>query len=93
MQEIYRNYAHYPCGKTAKFQENGKWWCGTHAPSKVAAKRAVREAKWADDSKIREKQHAITEAASRVVVAALAWNGVNHTGLTKAINHLREVSK
>ena len=32
-------YKGSPCGKTASFEEDGKWFCKTHSPS-------VREAKW-----------------------------------------------
>lgn len=34
---------HYPCGKNAKYEEGGRWYCGHHAPSKVAAKLAKQE--------------------------------------------------
>jgi hypothetical protein len=31
------------CGKTAKYHEGDKWYCGMHAPSKVEARRKKRE--------------------------------------------------
>jgi uncharacterized Zn finger protein (UPF0148 family) len=34
------------CGKTAKVEHEGKWYCGIHDPVKKAAKDKEREAKW-----------------------------------------------
>lgn len=40
----------FPCGKTAKFERDGKHYCGIHDPvackAKDDAKRAKRNAKW-----------------------------------------------
>ena len=35
-----------PCGKSAKVENNGKWYCGIHSPDAVAARRAKSDAKW-----------------------------------------------
>lgn len=42
------------CERTGKLFEDGKWWCRTHAPSSVAARRAEREAKWRRESDRRD---------------------------------------
>ena len=34
------------CSKNAKSQEDGKWYCGTHLPSAVRAKKDAMEARW-----------------------------------------------
>lgn len=45
------SYRGHPCGNTGKFEHDGKWYCGTHDPVRLAAKydkaEAEREAKWA----------------------------------------------
>ena len=37
---------HYPCSRNAKVQEEGKGWCGTHTPSKVAERKTANEARF-----------------------------------------------
>ena len=44
--KVFRGYHHYPCVKKGKVQRDGKWYCGTHDPDKVAAREAERQAKW-----------------------------------------------
>jgi hypothetical protein len=51
---------HYPCSKHGTVQENGNWWCKTHAPSRVKARQKKRDqemyAQWAvDDAKQKRK--------------------------------------
>ena len=29
-------YSSWPCNRVARFDENGNWFCGLHAPSKIA---------------------------------------------------------
>lgn len=54
------------CEKRAKYEEDGKWWCGTHAPSKVAARRAKKRAE--DEAESAAKN--ATERAARAAVEA-----------------------
>ena len=42
-------WGHYCCGKTAKYQTDGKWFCGTHDPTKKQARREKRHAAWKVD--------------------------------------------
>ena len=35
-----------PCGKTAKFERDGKFYCGTHDPVAREAKQNATRAKW-----------------------------------------------
>lgn len=44
--KCFKDWAHYACSKTAKYHENGKWWCGTHAPSKVKERADKSREKW-----------------------------------------------
>lgn len=34
------------CGRSAKFETDGKWYCGTHDPTRVKEKRASRDAEY-----------------------------------------------
>lgn len=36
----------YACGKTAKVERDGKWYCGIHDPVRLAEKRAARDAEY-----------------------------------------------
>ena len=44
------SYRPKTCGKTAKFERDGKWYCGTHDPVAIEAKRVKQnaefQAKW-----------------------------------------------
>ena len=33
----------YPCNNLGKYFEDGKWWCGMHAPSKQREREAKRD--------------------------------------------------
>lgn len=39
-------YGSKPCGKTAKFDRDGKHYCGTHDPVTIAEKDAIKNAAW-----------------------------------------------
>jgi hypothetical protein len=58
------------CSKTAKYEHLGKWYCKTHHPPTVWAKREARSAEWnkefaAKQLAIKEAQAAKDEAARR----------------------------
>ena len=38
--------SYHACGKTAKVQRDGKWYCGIHDPEKVAERRKKQDDKW-----------------------------------------------
>lgn len=40
------NYREYPCARVAKHNEDGKWFCGTHLPSRVLERSKAREDAW-----------------------------------------------
>ena len=65
------------CCNKAKYEEHGHWFCGTHAPSKVKARKAKKNAKW---QARRDHENALYDAKLRrerardaVVEAAVAW--------------------
>ncbi len=35
-----------PCIKSAKYERDGKWYCGTHDPVAIKAKRDARNSEW-----------------------------------------------
>lgn len=43
------------CGKNAKFERNGKWYCGYHDPVKVKARRDQRDARRRQAAEYRRK--------------------------------------
>ena len=36
----------YACGKPAKVEVDGKWFCGIHNPARIETRRAAQEIKW-----------------------------------------------
>ena len=43
---IQSNFRFYTCGKAAKFERDGKHYCGTHDPVSIGEKNAVKNAAW-----------------------------------------------
>ena len=76
-------FAQYACGRTAQYEHLGKWYCKTHHPPTVWAKREARSAEWdkefaARQLAIKEAQAAKDEAARRAalypeLLEALRW--------------------
>jgi hypothetical protein len=66
-------FAQYACGRTAQYEHLGKWYCKTHHPPTVWAKREARSAEWdkefaARQLAIKEAQAAKDEAARRAAL-------------------------
>ena len=68
-------YASYSCSKPGTYTEEGKTWCGTHAPSKVAARRAGQDKKYDD------RYAAITERDRRAAAEKSACAGISTEAL------------
>ena len=67
---IFYDYRSHPCGKSAAHEHEGHWYCKTHHPTTVAAKRAARsellQAKWdAEREAARAKRLAADEQKRR----------------------------
>ncbi len=81
------------CSKPGKDQVDGKWYCSSHSPEKVAARRKKLEEKWDMESKVAAHKMKIGKAESAVVLAALFWYDKGHDtgaqGLREAILDLR----
>lgn len=72
---IFGTWSHHQCSNKARVMEEGFGWCKRHAPSRVRADRAAREAKWrAKDDLLRETRarqqahHAFRDACERLVL-------------------------
>jgi hypothetical protein len=71
------------CGKTAKIERNGEWYCGTHDPVRVEERRKERReaghARWdAEQAARKAKEAAAAEQKRRSdcyddLLAALEW--------------------
>lgn len=64
----------YPCSRKGRHYEDGKWWCGMHAPSKLAAKRAAVSAKYRAE---RDADEALRVAAEERAKQLAKWLGAN----------------
>ena len=80
-----------PCFRPAKFHEEGKDWCGTHAPSKVAVRDAKQRVKWEAERAARDLRWEIEAQERKVLDAAVAWASNETTGdaLVFAVDALR----
>lgn len=50
----------HPCQKKGTLQHDGRWYCKTHHPPTVAAKKAARHAAW--EAEFKAKQDAMAAA-------------------------------
>jgi hypothetical protein len=44
--KVWGGYSSNSCGKKAKHEHNGKWYCKTHHPPTVEAKKEARNERW-----------------------------------------------
>ena len=51
MTVMINKYDWETCGCNAKYFENGKWYCGKHAPSKVQEREQKRYDNWNEKNK------------------------------------------
>jgi hypothetical protein len=66
-----RSFHAYSCQTPAKYEEGGKWWCHNHAPSRVAAKRAARDARWTAEADAANTARAKADARAAELTALL----------------------
>lgn len=83
-----------PCGKLAKVERDGKPYCGTHDPVRVAEKRAARDAEWEREQAAHDRKHRVAACRDAVIRAAREWrndaDGVAVVGdLIAAVDALR----
>ena len=61
------------CGKTAKYEEGGKWYCGTHAPSRIGARREKRDARRRREEEIRNDRRRIAAISRALKIVSFVW--------------------
>lgn len=62
-EHVWSGFHGYPCSRSGKLNEDGKWWCKQHAPSAKAARSAKTSAKWEAE---RRANDAIVERCKRI---------------------------
>jgi len=92
---VYVGFHRTDCALPAKYEEDGKWWCHVHVPSRVKAKaeklRAKREAESAERRAKRSRETALAAATEALVKAALAWaSPQSATELAPLATHLND---
>lgn len=90
-------YRGYPCGKGAQYEHNGRWYCKTHHPPAVQAKRDARNQKWEADYTARKaEEDAARDAAAEQKRRAdaydrlIAINAELQSALMGALHCVRE---
>ena len=78
-----------PCGKPAKFEEEGKHYCGIHNPAREREKQARRERMWKEEARQRALVHAAPEMyallkESQNHIVGIAWRERRDAVLAKA---------
>jgi hypothetical protein len=51
--QVHTGYRLFQCHRNGRYEENGKHYCGTHAPSKKAEKRAKKQEAFTRDLEAR----------------------------------------
>ena len=66
-----------PCGKTARYEHEGRWYCKRHHPPTVEAKLDARNKKWEEDSRSRlQAAKEANEARAEMQRRAAAYDGL-----------------
>lgn len=69
--QTYSRWTYHACGKTAKYEHDGKWYCGTHYPPNVEARREKKSQKWQQkwdyESSLRDARTAVLLAEKNVI--------------------------
>lgn len=66
-EEVWRGYARSSCGKKAKHEFNGRWYCKFHHPPNVEAKEKAKEAQISAYRAVEDLRYAVTKAEADVV--------------------------
>jgi hypothetical protein len=75
----FNGYRRYICGKTAKAERDGKWYCGIHDPVRLKAIRDKTYARYRAESEAQDK------AWRRQIAEAKACEGVETELLTRGL--------
>jgi len=94
---LHNNYSFrgVPCGKTAKIEHEGKWYCGTHSPLLKQKRIDERNARWEQQSKRRkEEEQQERKRQERSVACVSACEGIsNPSDFVRAARELGKLVK
>ena len=84
---LWDNFRGYrPCPHTGKYQEDGKRWCGTHAPSKIQARRGKADASREERADAwNEKYRRPNEQERRAALCIVACAGIPDAALAAGV--------
>jgi hypothetical protein len=75
--KVWCHTKYLPCGKTARHEHEGRWYCKRHHPPTVQAKLDARNKKWEEDSKSRlQAVKEANEARAEMQRKAAAYDGL-----------------
>ena len=75
--KVWGHTKYLPCGKTARYEHEGRWYCKRHHPPTVEAKLDARNKKWEEDSRSRlQAIKEANEARAEMQRRAAAYDGL-----------------
>lgn len=90
--ELRRDFGGHMCTRTGYIQENGKWWCFIHTPSRVARKTEERQAAWTAKWDAQKKRDAYVkrraELVEQLISAVISGHDVSAFHLAEKITIL-----
>ena len=63
-ETVWQDHSRYPCGKRAKVERDGHWYCGIHDPVRRAEKHKARDEKWEKEWRERDEKWRHDRAAT-----------------------------
>lgn len=70
----------WQCCRAASVQRDGKWYCRTHDPEAVAARRKASDDKWRREQAERDRDYEDCRAVARRLGHGTAWRSNNGIG-------------
>ena len=75
--KVWDHMRYLPCGKTARYEHEGKWYCKTHHPPTVQEKLDARNEKWQAKWNAQEQaRKEAEEARAEMQRRAAAYDGL-----------------
>ena len=75
--KVWGHTKYLPCGKTARYEHEGRWYCKRHHPPTVQAKLDARNKKFEEDWKSRlQAETEANEARAEMQRKAAAYDGL-----------------
>lgn len=81
--EVWSEYDFRSCGKPARVERNGRWYCGIHDPEKIKAREEkAREKRRARSAPIIAAREEADRLAKQLGVGAIDWDRPGNVTLT-----------